>query len=170
MSDVAQWLGELGLGQYAAAFHDNDIEFKLLPRLTDEQLKELGVNSMGHRMKILAAIEKSSGQPGESLAGLEPSDDAKEPTIAQRVDAERRQLTVMFCDLVGSTNPAAHGDTGHRRGRVAVGTAAAPRVCTGRNRQIGRVGRAWPLLPARVSVCVLPVNRRRRNVIVTGDS
>ena len=103
MSDVAQWLGELGLGQYAAAFHDNDIEFKLLPRLTDEQLKELGVNSMGHRMKILAAIEKSSGQPGESLAGLEPSDDAKEPTIAQRVDAERRQLTVMFCDLVGST-------------------------------------------------------------------
>jgi class 3 adenylate cyclase/predicted ATPase len=103
MSDVAQWLGELGLGQYAAAFHDNDIEFELLPRLTDEQLKELGVSSMGHRMKILAAIEKSSGQPGKSLAGPEPSDDAKEPTIAQRVDAERRQLTVMFCDLVGST-------------------------------------------------------------------
>ena len=103
MSDVAQWLGELGLGQYAAAFHDNDIEFELLPRLTDEQLKELGVSSMGHRMKILAAIEKSSGQPGTSLAGREPFDDAKEPTIARWVDAERRQLTVMFCDLVGST-------------------------------------------------------------------
>ena len=58
MTVVADWLEGLGLSQYAPTFDDDDIEFGLLPRLSDAQLKELGVESIGHRMKILAAAQQ----------------------------------------------------------------------------------------------------------------
>ena len=112
MGDVAQWLEELGLAQYAAAFEDNDIELALLPRLTDGQLKELGVASMGHRMKILAAVGPASEESG-------PSADVAAPEIARRTEAERRQLTVMFCDLVGSTELSRKLDPEDLRGVMA---------------------------------------------------
>lgn len=83
--DVGTWLRGLGLGQYEAAFRESDIEVDVLTELTDRHLKELGV-SLGHRLKILRAIRE--------LAAPEPK-----PQDA----ADRRQLTVMFCDLVGST-------------------------------------------------------------------
>ncbi len=60
MSGIRQWLEELGLGQYADAFEENDIEPILLPNLTDEALEKLGVTSMGHRMKLLTAAKESS--------------------------------------------------------------------------------------------------------------
>ena len=98
--DVAAWLRELGLERYAQAFLDNDIAPAVLPELTEEDLKELGV-SLGHRRLLLKAIKELQGGPAEprsyTAAGL-----ASAPTERQR-DAERRQLTVMFVDLVGST-------------------------------------------------------------------
>ncbi len=91
--DIAQWLEGLGLGQYAEAFAENDIDFDILTRLSDEIIKELGV-SLGDRVRLQAAIEARSTD--EPLTRSIPPDTA--PT-----EAERRQLTVMFCDLVGST-------------------------------------------------------------------
>jgi class 3 adenylate cyclase len=92
--DVGGWLRSLGLGQYEALFRANDIDADILPELTEVDLEKLGV-SLGHRKRLLRAI---SGLAAETLATPSASTGAK-PHDA----AERRQLTVMFCDLVGST-------------------------------------------------------------------
>ena len=102
--DVGDWLRSLGLGQYEAAFRDNEIDGAVLPKLTVDDLKDLGVAAVGHRRKILSAIEElnaPSAAPDEvARAALSRS---ASPADADRDTAERRQLTVMFCDLVGST-------------------------------------------------------------------
>jgi class 3 adenylate cyclase/predicted ATPase len=95
--DVAEWLRGLGLERYASGFRDNDIDGEVLRRLTTEDLRELGVASIGHRRRILDAIAAL----GESKPGVEAP--APSPPPAAGSEAERRQLTVMFCDLVGST-------------------------------------------------------------------
>ncbi|MGA2795454.1 MAG: hypothetical protein ABSE69_18415 [Roseiarcus sp.] len=109
--DVGSWLRGLGLGQYEAAFRDNEIDGKVLPKLTAEDLKELGVTAIGHRRTILAAIVELS-DPLAAPAGVTKPGPAANP-LAERTPpdaAERRQLTVMFCDLVGSTALAASLD------------------------------------------------------------
>ncbi len=100
--EITNWLRGLGLEQYASAFHDNAIDAEILRELTADDLKDLGVNLVGHRRKLLAAIAAlrpnppSSGTPTASTEPVRPGQDAG-------AEAERRQLTVMFCDLVGST-------------------------------------------------------------------
>jgi class 3 adenylate cyclase len=96
--DVTEWLRGLGLEQYAPAFHDNDIDGKVLPWLTGEDLRELGVVSIGHRRRLLEAMAAL----GNKQATIEPSPMSSQ-TFASAEEAERRQITVMFCDLVGST-------------------------------------------------------------------
>ena len=99
MVNVQQWLSALGLEQYAQAFADNDINSTLLPELNADDLKELGVRSLGHRKQLLKAIAELGGaEQGQILADAERTHKA-----TQAASAERRQLTVMFCDLVGST-------------------------------------------------------------------
>src|SRR3984957_9319391 len=100
--DVAAWLRELGLEQYAPAFRDNDVDGEVLPELTADDLIGLGVTSIGHRRKLLAAIAALGTEPptGAQSATSATSASPAAPTIS---DAERRQLTVMFCDLIGST-------------------------------------------------------------------
>ena len=94
--DVAAWLCSLGLPQYEQAFRDNDISADLLSTLTADDLRELGVVSLGHRKRLLAAIT--------ALAERPPSwEQPVQPPAATVPQAERRQLTVMFVDLVGST-------------------------------------------------------------------
>ncbi|MFB3117373.1 MAG: adenylate/guanylate cyclase domain-containing protein, partial [Myxococcota bacterium] len=95
-SNIGQWLEGLGLGQYAEEFADNDIDFRALPHVDDQDLRELGI-SLGHRRVLLAAIASFA----ESAAT--PQDRARELEPPRESTAERRQLTVMFCDLVGST-------------------------------------------------------------------
>jgi class 3 adenylate cyclase len=97
--DVAQWLRGLGLEQYVAGFRDNDIDGEILRRLTAEDLRELGVLSIGHRRRLLDAI---AALDEIGTAGVPPAS-AVPPAAPVATDAERRQLTVMFCDLVGST-------------------------------------------------------------------
>ena len=94
--DVAAWLQGLGLERYVPAFRDNEIDWEALPKLTAEDLKDLGVVLGGHRRKLLDAITALCAEV--PTAGTAASHDAPAPA-----DAERRQLTVMFCDLVGST-------------------------------------------------------------------
>ena len=101
--DVAAWLRGLGLEQYAQLFRDNDIDGEILCGMTAEDLKELGISSFGHRRRLVKAIATLGGEPptrdvAQSAASATPA-----PASPPPVDAERRQLTVMFCDLVGST-------------------------------------------------------------------
>jgi class 3 adenylate cyclase/predicted ATPase len=93
--DIAAWLHGLGLEQYEPIFRDNDIDGDVLPSLTAEDLKDLGINSVGHRRRLFGAIA-ALNESGTQTA-ITPVDGA-----AAR-EGERRQLTVMFCDLVGST-------------------------------------------------------------------
>ena len=95
MARIDQWLEQLGLGRYASVFAENDIDLDVVPDLTDEDLAGLGV-TLGHRKKLLRAIAALAEAGPEAVAA---------PVVPGRTIAvsERRQLTVMFCDLVGST-------------------------------------------------------------------
>src|SRR5262249_13997408 len=95
--DVGSWLGSLGLDQYEDLFREHEIEADILPELTDQHLKDLGV-PLGHRLRLLRAIR-------ELDTGTQP-DSASRP----HSNPERRQLTLMFCDLVGSTALTAQRD------------------------------------------------------------
>src|SRR4051812_21739581 len=95
--DIAAWLQDLGLQRYVQAFRDNDIDAEVLLKLTAEDLISIGVISVGHRRKLLDAIANlGTAVPIAVMA-------SRSPGAPAQVDAERRQLTVMFCDLVGST-------------------------------------------------------------------
>src|SRR5215469_14628920 len=96
---IRGWLRGLGLERYEQAFRDNEINLRVLPELTAEDLKELGVGAIGHRRLLLKAIADLAA----SAAPAATNDKPGAPPASAAVDAERRQLTVMFCDLVGST-------------------------------------------------------------------
>src|SRR6266536_4351972 len=97
MQQIADWLEQLGMSEYAQCFAENKIDVSVLRYLTDQDLKDIGI-PLGHRRKILAAIGKLAAAPA-----------TPEPAAAQE-SAERRQVTVMFCDLVGSTALASRFD------------------------------------------------------------
>jgi class 3 adenylate cyclase/predicted ATPase len=104
ITELAEWLGTLGLGQYAQTFEENNIEYSLLPDLTENDLKNLGVSSLGHRKKLLRAIEalavaRQRAGPTTAVSNVTMA----LPSLAQHREAEFRQITVMFSDLVGST-------------------------------------------------------------------
>ena len=107
--DVASWLRGLGLGQYAAAFEDNAVDAETLRELTAEDLKELGISLVGHRRKLLAAISTLKDRPA-STGGDAQLKNSDQDNGTEVDAAERRQLTVMFCDLVGSTTLSAELD------------------------------------------------------------
>src|SRR6266487_4195106 len=100
MQQIADWLEKLGLSEYAQRFADNAIDLSVIRDLTEQDLKDLGV-LLGHRRKILRAIADLPAAPA-------PAEIATEPMA--RDEAERRHLTVMICDLVGSTALSARLD------------------------------------------------------------
>ena len=103
MQQIADWLEKLGMSEYAERFAENKIDVSVLRHLTDQDLKDIGV-ALGHRRKILAAIAEFAGAaPAVSKPVL-----ASEPKA--RDSAERRQVTVIFSDLVGSTALSARMD------------------------------------------------------------
>jgi class 3 adenylate cyclase/predicted ATPase len=100
--DIANWLRGLGLVQYEPAFRDNEIDETVLASLTADDLKDLGVTSVGHRRRLLdaiAALRAEAPGGGNPL----PNPQAGEERVGGGAESERRQLTIMFCDLVGST-------------------------------------------------------------------
>src|SRR6516162_4238643 len=99
--DIANWLTGLGLQQYEKAFRDNDIDPEILPKLTPEDLMAIGINSVGHRRKLIEAIA-CLGTP-RTTSFVAESHETLNQTVRRTYDAERRHLTVMFVDLVGST-------------------------------------------------------------------
>src|SRR5262249_55190429 len=101
MKGIAEWLASIGLSEYAQRFADNGIDLSVIRDLTEQDLKDLGV-LLGHRRRILRAIAQLDP------AALAPAEITTEPVL--RDEAERRHLTVMFCDLVGSTALSARLD------------------------------------------------------------
>src|SRR5262252_669844 len=108
--DVVVWLRSLGLEEYEAAFRENKIDERVLPNLTQEDLKEIGVGPVGHRRILLGAIaalcaDTTAQGPSGDLKTAPPA-----PSVSPEDRAERRQVTVMFSDLVGSTALSARMD------------------------------------------------------------
>jgi len=102
---VAEWLRTLGLEQYEPAFRENKVTADLLPSLTAEDLKELGVSFVGDRRRLLTAIAALQSGTATEAAAKDFG-----PAPAAKPEAERRQVTVMFCDLVGSTELSSRFD------------------------------------------------------------
>jgi hypothetical protein len=101
--DVVVWLRSMGLGKYEAAFRENEIDETVLPDLTHETLKELGVTAVGHRLKLLGAIAALRADAGAKAHAADAVAPSTAPSASPEDRAERRQVTVMFSDLVGST-------------------------------------------------------------------
>src|SRR5262249_43574093 len=93
MNDIAEWLASLDLGEYARRFAENGVDLSTIRDLTENDLKELGV-LLGHRRKMLRAIAELQGVPATK---------PHTAVAAAQDHAERRHITVMFCDMVGST-------------------------------------------------------------------
>jgi predicted ATPase/class 3 adenylate cyclase len=119
MKGIAEWLASLGLGEYAQRFANNAIDLSVLRDLTEQDLKDLGV-LLGHRRKILRAIAELDG------VAPAPTERATEPLL--RDEAERRHLTVMICDLVGSTGLSARLDPEDMRAVIDAYHAACARI------------------------------------------
>jgi class 3 adenylate cyclase len=114
--DVGGWLRNLGLDRYEASFRDNGVGADVLPHLTAEDLRELGVASIGDRRRLLVAIAALAG--GTPPADVSASPLKSAPPKDPQLSAERRPITIMFCDLVGSTSLAAKLDAEDSRNLV----------------------------------------------------
>src|ERR1700734_4076522 len=127
--DVGGWLRGLGLGQYEEKFRDNKIDADLLPRLTVDDLKDIGVSVVGDRRRLLDAIAviAGAGRP----ADLPASPTKSAPSKGLEASAECRPITVMFCDLVGSTSLAAKLDAEDWRNLVNAYLEEASAAVTG---------------------------------------
>ena len=142
MRQLGDWLEKLGMSEYAQRFAENDIDFTILGDLTDQDLKDLGVASLGHRRKLLRAIAALAITPeAEAMPAIQPlapktmATAAPPPPISAPVAAveaagERRYLTVMFCDLVGSTGISAQLDAEEWRDLVGAYIEAASAAIT----------------------------------------
>jgi class 3 adenylate cyclase len=108
--DIVVWLRSLGLGKYEAAFRENEIDETVLPSLTHENLKELGVTALGHRVKLLDAIAALRNDASAKAPSVDAATTSSASSAHPEDRAERRQVTVMFSDLVGSTALSARMD------------------------------------------------------------
>jgi predicted ATPase/class 3 adenylate cyclase len=114
MSEVRSWLEAIGLAQYADTFETNEIDMDLLGQVDDQILKDIGVSAAGHRLRIRNAIAKLGSVVSSDAKATTP---AKVPDVSMAA-AERRQLTVMLCDLVGSTELSSKLDPEDLRGII----------------------------------------------------
>jgi class 3 adenylate cyclase len=115
MSEIRNWLEGIGLGEYGDAFESNKIDMDLLGEVDDQILKDIGLSAAGDRLRIRKAIARLATAPVAEV-NLSPTTPTHETTAAS---AERRQLTVMFCDLVGSTALSARLDPEDLRGIIS---------------------------------------------------
>jgi class 3 adenylate cyclase len=108
--DIVVWLRSMGLGRYEAVFRENEIDETVLPSLTEEHLKQLGVTALGHRVKLLDAIAALRNDASGKTPSVDAAAASSAPSPHPEDRAERRQVTVMFSDLVGSTALSARMD------------------------------------------------------------
>src|ERR1700755_3589933 len=98
--DIVVWLRSLGLGKYEPIFRENEIDETVLPNLTADDLKELGITALGHRRKLLDAIAALRSEAGSKAPSADATAMSSTPSPRPEDRAERRQVTVMFSDLV----------------------------------------------------------------------
>jgi class 3 adenylate cyclase/predicted ATPase len=131
---IEEWLGDLGLGEYAARFVENKIDFSILSDLTDQDVKDLGVTAIGDRRKLMRAIAALATAPVGSSANLSTpnaiSTESEKQVIAFEGAGERRYLTVLFCDLVDSTGIASQLDAEEWRDLVGAYFEASSEAVT----------------------------------------
>ena len=133
--DLGNWLRGLGLERYEATFRENEIDETVLPNLTAEDLKELGVTALGHRRKLLDAIAalRADASITAKLVATDPARPSLAPAVEKLIPepvGERRHITVMFCDLVGSTSISAALDAEEWRDLVSAYLDAASAAVT----------------------------------------
>ena len=128
--DVGVWLSALGLEQYEAAFRENAVDGAVLPTLTTDDLREMGVVAIGHRRRLMNAIAELAGVSADAAAGAGLASEPKVSPERAPAAAERRQLTVMFCDLAGSTAMSARLDPEDMREIIRVYQDACSGVVT----------------------------------------
>jgi class 3 adenylate cyclase/tetratricopeptide (TPR) repeat protein len=126
--DVGGWLRSLGLEHYEGHFRENKIDVDVLPRLTADDLKDIGVSAVGDRRRLLDAIATLAGTISAEASGRAPQ--CARPKSPQ-LEAERRPITVLFCDLVGSTSLAAKLDAEDWRNLVNAYLDEASTAVTG---------------------------------------
>jgi class 3 adenylate cyclase len=128
--DVAQWLNGIGLGQYEALFREHEIDADVLPDVVEADLEKIGV-PLGHRKRLMRAIAALSagGTPPSAAKPASDQPSRSPPTLG--AEAERRPITVMFCDLVGSTDLAARLDAEDWRNLVGAYLDEASAAVTG---------------------------------------
>jgi len=107
VTSVRDWLESLNLGQYGDAFEENEIDLSLLPQVDDQVLKDIGVTIAGHRLRLISAIAGIAAAPENVSAGRRKTES---PVASPAIEGERRQLTVLFCDMVGFTELASRVD------------------------------------------------------------
>ena len=190
MSEVRKWLETIGLSQYADAFETNDLDIDLLRQVDDQLLKDIGVASAGHRLRIRNAIAKleaketadgsltSSAPPRiaerqQSVSTLPPAPPLSISSVVEP-KGERRYLTVMFCDLVGSTGISAQLDAEEWRDLVGayldaasaavteMGGHVAKKLGDGLDGAVRLSGRAGERCRTRSAGCALDPTRARR--------
>jgi class 3 adenylate cyclase len=149
--DLGGWLRSLDLEEYEAAFHKNHIDEVVLPNLTTEDLRDLGVGSIGHRRKLLDAIALLRG---DAKAKAPPPKTPSVPKSSQDT-AERRQVTVMFCDLVGSTALSGRMDPEDLREIISAYQTVWPRQSSA---SAGSLRSTW----ATACSCTLGIHRPMR--------
>src|ERR1700733_9686540 len=145
MQQTADWLEKLGMAEYAQRFAENDIDFAILGDLTDQDLEKIGVASLGHRRKLLRAIAARQGAsaaapPVTALPAAVPIQSVapSPPVSTPEVAGERRYLTVMFCDLVGSTSISAQLDAEEWRDLVGAYLDVASAAVTEMGGQVAK--------------------------------
>ena len=128
--NVAQWLNAIDLGQYEALFREHEIDANVLPDLVEADLEKIGV-PLGHRKRLMRAIAALSvgGTPPSAAKPASAQPSPSPPTSG--AEAERRPITVMFCDLVGSTDLAARLDAEDWRNLVGAYLDEASSAVTG---------------------------------------
>ena len=131
--DVGAWLRGLGLGEYEVTFRENNVDDTVLPNLTAEDIKDLGIATVGHRRKLLDAIAllragATAQAPTPSSTPLSTAPVAA--VLTPESAGERRHVTVMFCDLVDSTGIAARLDAEEWRDLVGAYLDAASAAVT----------------------------------------
>ena len=154
--DIANWLRSLGLEQYEDAFRENRVGADILPRLTAEDLRDIGITLVGDRRRLLdaiAALRDSAPPVVDRGAPFEAGTSSAAAAVAG--GAERRQLTVMFCDLVGSTALAARLGAEELRGDR-------------RPSSLRRRERSWTRLPAGRPVLLFGCGRSRNEYHAPG--
>jgi hypothetical protein len=153
--DIVLWLRSLGLGKYEAVFRENEIDETVLPNLTAEDLKELGIAALGHRRKLLDAIAALRSDASVKTPSADVPSTSSTQSISSEDRAERRQVTVLFSDLVGSTALSARMD----RARLFRPTRSASQIL------FSAAAASWRSFLAMASWSILDTPRRTRTTL-----